>query len=93
MHPNRMLYHAVDLLFCQMEKENVLKSLMASYLKSLDPSLTGIKEVGSNKRQYQFNFESNFKSKREVFIPPHDLQSRKSCCCLDNPDLVISDLR
>ena len=27
----------------------------------------------------------NLRSKRDVLFPPYDLQSRKSCCCLDYP--------
>ena len=39
MHPNSMLYPAVNLLFRQMVfSENVRKSLKASYLKSFGPS-------------------------------------------------------
>ena len=69
---------------------NVQKSPIASHLKDLDPSfdfccqglaLTGIKEGRQDKRPHQFNL----RSKRVVLVPPYDLQSRKSCCCLGYP--------
>ena len=66
---------------------NVQKPPVASHLKGLDPSLdfccqgpalTGIKEGGADERTHQLNL----RSKRNVRVPPNDLQSRKSCCCL-----------
>ena len=38
------------------------------------PALTGIKEG-----------QLNLRSKRDVLVPPYDLQSRKGCCCLGYP--------
>ena len=69
---------------------NVQKSPIASHLKGFDPSLefccqsptlTGIKEGGYDERPHQLNR----RSKRDGLVPPYDLQSRKSCCCLDYP--------
>ena len=69
---------------------NVQKSPIASHLKGFDPSLdfwyqgpafTGIKEGRKDERPHQLNL----RSKRSVLVPPHDLQSRKSCCCLGYP--------
>ena len=45
------------------------------------PALTGIKEGGYGERPHQLNL----RCKRDVFVPPYDLQSRKSCCCLGYP--------
>ena len=80
---NRLVRHMVFV-------ENVQKSPIASQLKGLDPSLEfccqgpaliGIEEGGLDERPRQLNL----RSKREVFVPPYDLQSRKSCCCLCYP--------
>ena len=69
---------------------NVRKSPIASHLKGLDhpldfcyqgPALTGIKEGGLDERPHQLNL----RSKQDVLVPPYDLQSRKSCCCLGYP--------
>ena len=69
---------------------NVQKSPIAFHLKGLDPSfdfccqgpaLTGIKEGTEDERPHQLNL----RSKRDVPVPPYDLQSRKSCCCLGYP--------
>ena len=63
---------------------------IAFHLKGLDPSLdfccqgpalTGIKEGRWDERPHQLNL----RSKRDVLVPPYDLQSRKSCCCLGCP--------
>ena len=71
---------------------NVQKSLMASHLKGFVPSfafccqgpaLTGtcIKKGTYDECPHQLNF----RSKRDVLVPPSDLKSRKSCCGLGNP--------
>ena len=58
---------------------NVQKSPIESHLKGLDPSLdfcyqilalTGIKDGGYDERPHQLNL----KSKRDVLVPPYDLQ-------------------
>ena len=69
---------------------NIRKSPKASHLKGLDPfldfccqgsALTGIREGGKDERPHQLNL----RSKRDVLVPPYDLRSRKSCCCLGYP--------
>ena len=89
MHSNCILDSVANLLVCHMVfVGNVQKSPIhvASHLKGLDPSLdfccqgavlTGIKEGRED--------ELNLRSKRNVLVPPYDLQSRKSCCCLGYP--------
>ena len=87
MHSNCILDPVANLLVRHMVfVGNVQKSPTAPHLKSLDPSLdfccqgpalTGIKESGPH--------QLNFRSKRDVLVPPYDLQSRKSCCCLGYP--------
>ena len=69
---------------------NIQKSPIASHLKGLDPSrdsccqgpaLTGIKESRLDERPHQLNH----RSKRNVLVPPYDLQSKKTCYCLGFP--------
>ena len=76
---------------------NFQKSPKASHLKGLDPShdfgcqgpvLTGIKEGGYEERPHQ----PSLRSKRDVLVPPYDLQSRKSCCCPGYPGKKSQDL-
>ena len=91
MHSNCILDSVANLLVRHMVfVGNVQKSLIASHLKGLDPSLdfccqgpalTGIKECRYDERQYLLNL----RSKRDVLVPPYDLQSRNSCCCLGCP--------
>ena len=91
MHSNCILDSVANLLIRHMVfVGNVQKSPIASHLKGLDPSLdfccqgpalTGIKECRYYERQYLLNL----RSKRDVLVPPYDLQSRNSCCCLGYP--------
>ena len=93
MHSSCILDSVANLLVRHMvlvDTENVQKSPIASNLKGLDPSfefcfkvpaLTGIKEAGQDERPHQLNL----RSKRDIVVPPYDLQSRKSCCCLGYP--------
>ena len=69
---------------------NVQKSPIAIHLKGLDssfevwcqiPGHRGVKEDWQNKCPHQ----RYLSSKRDVLVPPYNLQSRKSCCCLGNP--------
>ena len=41
----------------------------------------GIKED----RLYERPRQLDLRSKRDILVPPYDLQSRKSCCCLGYP--------
>ena len=91
MHSNCILDSVANLLVHNMVfVVNVQKSPIASHLKGLDPSLdlccqgpalTGIKEERQDERPHQLNL----RSKRDVLVPPYDLQSRKSCSCLGYP--------
>ena len=91
MHSNCILDSVMNLLVRRMVfVRNVQKSPVASHLEGLDPSLefccqgstlTGIKEGGKDERPHQLNL----RSKRDVLVPPCDLQSRKSYCCLGYP--------
>ena len=91
MHSNCILDSVANLLVRHMVfVGNVQKSPIASHLKGLTPSLdfrcqgpalTGIKEGRSDERPHQLNL----RSKGDVIVPPYDLQSRKSCCCLGYP--------
>ena len=85
MHSNCILDSVANLLVRHMVfVGNVQKSPIASHLKGLNPSLdfccqgpalTGIKEGRQDERPHQVNL----RSKRDVLVPPYDLQSRKSC--------------
>ena len=91
MHSNGILDSVANLLVRHtVFVGNVQKSPVASHLKGLDPSvyfccqgpaLTGIKEGRLDERPHQLNL----RSKRDIIVPPYDLQSRKSCCCLGYP--------
>ena len=91
MHSSCILDSVANLLVRHMVfVGNVQKSPIASHLKGLDssldfccqgPALTGIKEGRYDEHPHQFNL----RSKRDVLVPPYDLQSRKSCCCLGYP--------
>ena len=91
MHSTCILNSVANLLIRHMVfVGNVQKSPTASHLKGLDPSLdfcyqgpalTGIKKSGQDERPHQLYL----RSKRDVLVPPYDLQSRKSCCCLGYP--------
>ena len=91
MHSNCMLDSVANLLVRHMFfVGKVQKSPIACHFKGLepsldfccqDPALTGIKEGGSDERPHQLNL----RGKRDILVPPYDLQSRKSCCCLGYP--------
>ena len=86
MHSNCILDSVANLLVRHMVfVGNVQKYPLASHFKSLDPSLDfwcqGPALTGINERPHQLNL----RSERDVIVPPYDLQSRKSCCCLGYP--------
>ena len=66
---------------------NIQKSPIASHLKGLDPSLDfccqgpALTGIQVDERPHQLNL----RSKRDVLVPPYNLQSRKSCCYLGYP--------
>ena len=55
-------------------------------ISSQGPACTCIKEGRYNERPHQLNL----RSKRDVLVPPYDLQSRKSCCCMGCPGKNLS---
>ena len=83
MHISCILDSAANLLVRHMVfVGNVLESPIASHLKGFGPSLDfccqclalrGIKEGGSDERPHQLDL----RRKRDVLVPPYDLQSRK----------------
>ena len=95
MHPSCIVDSVANLLVCHMVfVGNVQKSPIASHLKRVNPSLDsccqgpaliGIKEGRSDERPHQLNL----RSKRDALVPPYDLQSRKSCCCLGYPGKTL----
>ena len=91
MHSSCILDSVANLLVRHMVcVGNVKKPPIVSHLKGLDssldfcrqdPALTGIKEGGYDERPHQLNL----RSKRDILVPPYNLQSIKSCCCLGYP--------
>ena len=90
MHSNCILDSVANLLVRHMVfVGNIQKSPIASHLKGLDlsldfccqgPAFIDIKESMSVCISLTLEASEMF-----FFVPPYDLQSRKSCCCLGYP--------
>ena len=88
MHSNCILDSVTNRLVRHMFSEGAvpitshLKGMIPSlYFCCQGPALTGINEDRYDERPHQLNL----RSKRDVLVPPYDLQFRKRCCCLGYP--------
>ena len=70
---------------------NVKRSPITSNFKGLGPSFEfccqcpALRDINKEGKQAESPHQFNFRRKRDIIVPPYDLQSRKSCYCLGNP--------